>query len=280
MSLIIQSSYAQKVPGKIEYPNLPTDSNFSSLSEEDQGPAENPKDIDVENQETDKSSEQTMSNQSSPLEGKPDLITSDKPIWKLALKLEVSVPWIDPGQEVRANAAEAAEINKRLREAEFEFDVYINGKKYNLIHPAYKFPSYSTGSVSKYFYITIQEKTPLSIMTVGYEKDECQDIEFPNDIQQKVLNALSSANPESELRSMQKEMNDQINALCQPGQEKNDQIKYHNIMIIPFSEYSQCVVKSCKNLSYSPEGEIYAYSTWLITTIRASGPPDTNVIEK
>jgi hypothetical protein len=277
----MQTLYAQKEPGKIEIPNITTDPN--SVDEEDQETSEDPNDLEIENQESDKSSEE-MSNQTNPTD-KP-ILDTDRP-WKLAVRIQGTSPTIDPQGDMKPNAAEAAEINDRFVQGEFQYDVYVNGKKYNLEYPGYR-DQYDIRAVKNIdiFSLPISAKLPLSVMTVGYEMDECPGIQFPKNIEQQILNALSASNSDRELTSIQKDMNDKINSLCQPGQEKNDHILYIN-KIIPYSEYSQCVSKSCRYTIFTPEGPdgrplegAVAITAWMLISIYATPPPSTDVIEK
>jgi len=79
----------------------------------------------------------------------------------------------------------------------------------------------------RYIDVSLPKNLPLSIMTVGYEKDACPDYRFPLEIKQSVINRLNPLDKDSLLR-LQKSFNDQINSLCGPNDEKHDSIGYIN----------------------------------------------------
>jgi len=80
-------------------------------------------------------------------------------------------------------------------------------------------------------------------MTVGYEKDDCPEYNLPNNIQQRIVKdfvsiPFSSLNPLPQyphLRTVQSELNNNINLHCEPDDEKNDLLGFINEVYQPAS---------------------------------------------
>jgi hypothetical protein len=83
--------------------------------------------------------------------------------------------------------------------------------------------------------VEIDKTKPLSIMTVGYELDQCKMPSFPHDIQPRIIQALSapSGDPYPALKDIEKELYSSINAACTSGQERNDPIGSINRVYMP-----------------------------------------------
>ena len=83
--------------------------------------------------------------------------------------------------------------------------------------------------------VEIDKTKPLSIMTVGYEKDQCKMQFFPDDIQPRIIQALSApgGDPYPALKDIEKELISSINSACTYGQERNDPIGSTNRVYMP-----------------------------------------------
>lgn len=107
---------------------------------------------------------------------------------------------------------------------EFRLVVYVQGQGHTILPDNHQYAG-EAYTLNQKFDIKLPKNLPLSIMTVGYEKDACPAYTFPQDIKQRVIDRLAPLDRDSLLR-LQKSFNDQINSLCGPNDEKHDAIGY------------------------------------------------------
>ena len=120
-------------------------------------------------------------------------------------------------------------------------------------------------------------------MSVGYEKDACPEYRFPQDIKQRVIDRLAPLDRDSLLR-LQKSLNDQVNYLCGPNDEKHDAIGYIHKVYQWTSTYAEANFDSITAASHFEEVEdsigIPNAPDFQLTYQIDVTPPPTNEIKK
>lgn len=131
---------------------------------------------------------------------------------------------------------------------EFFIYAYVQGKRLllydNLTSTRAHVIEPNSYSINKEITVYIPPEMPLSIMTVGYERDECPLFKFPEDIQEKVIknfqsySGFNSLNPFAKyphLRGIQENLNNQINSECVQDDDRHETLGHINKVFQPTS---------------------------------------------
>ena len=115
------------------------------------------------------------------------------------------------------------------------------------------------------------------------KKDACPEYRFPQGIKQRVIDRLAPLDRDSLLR-LQKSLNDQVNYLCWPNDEKHDAIGYIHKVYQWTSTYAEPNFDSITAASHFEEVEdsigIPNAPDFQLTYQIDVTPPPTNEIKK